>query len=104
MTKNNKKKTKILIWYWGRLGGGQTYSYHIVKYLKKLSNKNKNLEIYLSVSKNSELYRDFNKFNLKSFNIKTYNNWLQLFISLFYIFKIKNNFLKFIKLNQIDVV
>jgi glycosyltransferase involved in cell wall biosynthesis len=104
LTNNYKKKTKILIWYWGRLGGGQTYSYHIIKYLKKLSNKNKNLEIYLSVSKNSELYGDFNKFNLKSFNIKTYNNWFQLFISLFYIFKIKNNFLKFIKTNQIDVV
>ena len=58
------KKIRILVWYWGRLGGGQTYAYHITKYLNKLANKHRNFEIYLSVSKNAELYKDFKKFNL----------------------------------------
>ena len=100
----NKKKIKILIWYWGRLGGGQTYTYHIIKYLKKLSNKYKNFELYLSVSKNAELYKDFKKFNLKSFNIKTYDSKIQAIISFLNILSIKKKFINFLRLNKIDVV
>jgi hypothetical protein len=87
------KKIRILVWYWGRLGGGQTYAYHIIKYLKKLSNKYNNFQIYLSVSKNAELYDAFKKFNLKSFNINTYDSKFQAIISLLYIFRIRKNFI-----------
>jgi glycosyltransferase involved in cell wall biosynthesis len=104
LKKKNKKKIKILVWYWGRLGGGQTYAYHIIKYLKKLSNKYNNFQIYLSVSKNAELYDAFKKFNLKSFNINTYDSKFQAIISLLYIFRIRKNFINFIKINKIDVV
>ena len=100
----NKKKIKILIWYWGRLGGGQTYTYHIIKYLKKLSNKYKNFELYLSVSKNAELYNEFQKFNLKSFNINTYDSKFQAVISLLFVSRIRKKFINFIKLNKIGVV
>jgi glycosyltransferase involved in cell wall biosynthesis len=98
------KKIRILVWYWGRLGGGQTYAYHITKYLNKLANKHRNFEIYLSVSKNAELYKDFKKFNLKSFNIKTYDSKIQAIISFLNILSIKKKFINFLRLNKIDVV
>lgn len=98
------KKIRILVWYWGRLGGGQTYAYHITKYLNKLANKHRNFEIYLSVSKNAELYKDFKKFNLKSFNIKTYDSKIQAIISFLNILNIKKKFINFLRLNKIDVV
>ena len=98
------KKIRILVWYWGRLGGGQTYAYHITKYLNKLANKHRNFEIYLSVSKNAELYKDFKKFNLKSFNIKTYDSKIQAIISFLNILSVKKKFINFLRLNKIDVV
>ena len=86
------------------MGGGQTYAYHITKYLNKLANKHRNFEIYLSVSKNAELYKDFKKFNLKSFNIKTYDSKIQAIISFLNILSIKKKFINFLRLNKIDVV
>ena len=58
---------KVLIWYWGRRGGGATYTLEMVRALQERSD----LALHLSLSRQNELFGDFAGLGLPGCHVDT---------------------------------
>lgn len=94
------KSKKLLIWYWGRKGGGAQYSKEIAKEFILMDKEN----TYLSFSKQSDIISDITDLTNQSLHIKTYTNKIDfLFHTLLVPFLIIH-FIIYLKRNRIDTV
>ena len=92
---------KILIWHWGRRGGGPRYTLELTKALCT----HRDIELYLSLSLQSEFSDEFNKIEvIEQLNINTYNNFFQFLIGSLKLPFLKWRFSRFLREHQIDVV
>jgi glycosyltransferase involved in cell wall biosynthesis len=89
----------VLLWYWGRRGGGCAYTLEMARALKK-----QNINLYLSLSKDSELYHDFDGLGICCFDVNTYSNIYTFAKSFARLKKIRKEFWQFIIDNSIDIV
>ena len=62
------RKQNLLIWYWGRRGGGAHYCLEVARELSKREEFN----VHLSVSRNCDLYTELKALNLPGLDIDTY--------------------------------
>ena len=62
------RKQNLLIWYWGRRGGGAHYCLEVARELSKREEFN----VHLSVSRNCDLYAELKALNLPGLDIDTY--------------------------------
>ena len=60
---------RVLIWHWGRRGGGPKYTLELVQEMAKMEG----VEAHLSLSKQSEIYAEFSHLDLPGWHIDTYN-------------------------------
>ena len=91
---------KLLIWYWGRKGGGAKYSEEIAKSFINIDKEN----TFLSFSKQSEVFNNVDKLTQNSLHIKTYENKLQFIIQTMLLPILIVRFIYFIRKNKIDCV
>ncbi|MBC07609.1 glycosyltransferase family 4 protein [Thalassospira sp.] len=92
---------KVLIWHWGRRGGGPKYTLELSKELAKIDQ----LELHLSLSRQSELYSKFSDVSaFGRFDISTYNSVFGFVAGLIRLPWIKYKFFKYLKDNDIDIV
>jgi glycosyltransferase involved in cell wall biosynthesis len=91
---------KILIWSWGRRGGGPKYAYELVKELAKI----KGLDLHLSLSKQCEIIAEYDMLELPEFNINTYSSIGSALGALFRLFIIRYRFWSYVKRENFDVL
>ena len=61
--------TKVLLWHWGRRGGGPKYTYELAKALQY----NTHLELSLSLSRQCDILSDFDTLAIPRFDMNTYS-------------------------------
>lgn len=95
------KSLRVLLWYWGRRGGGARYTLEIVRVLSA----RQDLNLSLSLSRQSELYHFFNDFSVSSrFDVDTYKNIFQFALGFFRLPFLRFYFKRYIKKNNFDVI
>ena len=95
-----KTKTKVLLWYWGRRGGGPNYTLQIAKALAK----HPAIELHLSLSRQSEFFAQFAALDLPGFYIDTYSDRQTALMALFRLPAIRKQFRQYLVKHQIRVV
>lgn len=63
-----KKPLRLMLWHWGRHGGGPSYTYHLARALKALPN----IETHLSISRQCEIAEEFRALDLPVLWVDTY--------------------------------
>ena len=91
----------ILFLYWGKKGGGARYSLEVAKELTNL----KGIKLHLSISKQCEILKDFDRLSLPTLHINTYRT-IYGFVKKFTVerFKILNQLETYIRENDIQYV
>lgn len=97
-------KKNILIWYWGRNGYAQKYTYQTIKELLKINKKKKRVNFYYSYSKNAEFSDLYEKLTVKKYPIETFENSIQAIIKTSSLFKIRKDFLRFLNEKKIHKI
>jgi glycosyltransferase involved in cell wall biosynthesis len=64
-----KKPLRLMLWHWGRRGGGPRYTLELARALKDRSG----VELHLSISRQCEIAEDFRALQLPIFEIDTYD-------------------------------
>jgi len=94
-------KLKVLIWHWGRCGGGPRYTLEIARVLATRMD----MKIYLSLSRQSEMYADFDSIPVAGdFNIDTYESAVQFGLRSLQLPFLRRRFARYIQEQKIDVV
>lgn len=92
---------KVLIWHWGRRGGGPRYSLELARVLSRRDD----MEIYLSLSRQSEMYADFSGISVTGrFDIDTYESAAQFGLRSLQLPFLRLRFARYIQEQKIDVV
>ena len=93
-------RLKILLWHWGRRGAGPRYTLELARALVR----QQDADVYLSVSKDSELIDEFRALNIPTLEIKTYTGLLSAFFMTLNVLSTRRKFSSFLRQNQINVV
>ncbi len=94
------KKLRVLVWFWGRRGGGPRYTLELIKELSKHSE----IELHLSLSRQSELFQESIDLELPGIHVTTYDSLATLLISSLKLPVICHKIKKYIQKNEIDIV
>jgi len=95
------KPLRVLIWHWGRRGGGPRYTIELARVLATRDD----MEIHLSLSRQSEMYADFEGIPVSGrFDIDTYENVIQFGLRSFKLPLLRRRFARYIQERKIDVV
>jgi glycosyltransferase involved in cell wall biosynthesis len=91
---------KVLIWHWGRRGGGVRYTYELVRELRK----DPNLQLHLSLSRQGDIFSDLEGLGLPGFHIDTYTDALSAGVALLRLPATRARFWRYVRANDISVV
>jgi glycosyltransferase involved in cell wall biosynthesis len=91
---------KILIWHWGRRGGGVRYTYELVRELKR----DPDLALHLSLSRQGDIFSDLERLGLPGFHIDTYSDIPSALIALLRLPITRIRFWRYVRAHEISVV
>ena len=92
---------KVLIWHWGRRGGGSRYTLELARVLARRDD----MDVYLSLSRQSEIYADFEDIPAAGrFDIDTYESIYQVGLRSLKLPLLKRRFARYLREQRIDVV
>lgn len=91
---------KILLWHWGRRGAGPRYTLELARALMRRPD----VEVHLSVSRDSELIDELRALNIPMLEVKTYNNLVSALFMTFNIFSTRRKFSRYLRENRIEIV
>lgn len=95
------QKLRILIWHWGRRGGGPRYSLELARVLSARDD----MDIYLSLSRQSEMYANFSGMSVAGrFDVETYESAVQFGLRSLQLPFLRRRFERYIQDQKIDVV
>jgi glycosyltransferase involved in cell wall biosynthesis len=94
------KSKNILLWYWGRRGGGA----HYLLELAKAMSKDPDIVLHISMSKQCDLYHEIKKLGLPGIEVDTYHNASSALASLRNLAATRRAFFDYLKDNKIDTV
>ena len=97
-------RKNILIWYWGRFGAAQRYTYELVRELIKINIKKKKFNLYFSFSNNAELSFLYKKLSIKKYSISTFESSAEAVIKTLVLAKLRKNFFSMLTKNKIDTI
>ena len=95
-----REALRVLIWYWGRRGGGAHYSLALARALAQ----HPALEIHLSTSRQSEVRSAFQDLGLPHFELDTYKDLPSALWNSLRLPKHRRQFLDYLAENRIDLV
>lgn len=94
-------RPKVLIWHWGRRGGGPRYTLELVR---ALAERNE-FDIFVSLSRQSEIYTTFDDISVSGrFDINTYETRGQFFLRSTGLLSLRRKFRAYLLKNQITIV
>lgn len=92
---------KVLIWHWGRRGGGPRYSLELARVLSARDD----MDVHLSLSRQSEMYADFSAIPVAGrFDVDTYESAVQFGLRSLQLPWLRARFARYIQEQKIDVV
>lgn len=92
---------KVLIWFWGRRGGGPRYTLELARVLSARND----VEIHLSLSRQSEMYVDFSDITVAGrVDVDTYRNTLQFGLGSLRLPLLRRRIARYIQQQKIDIV
>ncbi len=101
MTGSQSQRLRVLIWHWGRRGGGPRYTLELARVLAKRDD----LEVFLSLSRQSEMYAQFESIQVAGrFDIDTYTSLPQFALRTLQLPLLRRLFAAYLKRERIDVV
>jgi glycosyltransferase involved in cell wall biosynthesis len=94
-------KLKVLIWHWGRRGGGPRYTLELARVLAKRDD----MDIHLSLSRQSEMYADFDGIPVAGrFDVDTYESVAQFGLRSLRLPLLRRRLARYLREQKIDVV
>lgn len=94
-------RLRILIWHWGRRGGGPRYSLELARVLSKRDD----MDIHLSLSRQSEMYANFSRIPVAGrFDVDTYESALEFGLRSVQLPFLRRRFERYIQEQKINVV
>ncbi len=91
----------VLIWHWGRRGGGPRYTLELARVLATRDD----MDIHLSLSRQSEIHADFDCIPVASrFDVDTYESVVQFGLRSLQLPLMRQRFARYIREKKIDVV
>ena len=95
------KRLKILIWHWGRRGGGPRYTLELARVLAARPD----MDVFFSLSRQSETYSAFNDIPVAGrYDIDTYESVPQFVLRSVQLPLLRRGFRRYLRQNSIDVV
>ncbi len=95
------RSLKVLIWHWGRRGGGPRYTLELARVLAARDD----MEIHLSLSRQSEIHADFEDIPVAGrFDIDTYESIVQFGLRSLQLPLLCLRFTRYLRKHRIDVV
>jgi glycosyltransferase involved in cell wall biosynthesis len=95
-----RKSRNILLWYWGRRGGGAHY---LLELAKAMSNDS-DVTLHISMSKQCDLYHEIKNLGLPGIEVDTYHSVFSALTSFINIATTRKAFFNYLKDNKIDTV
>lgn len=94
-------KPKVLLWHWGRRGGGPRYTLELARVLAARTD----MDVFLSLSRQSEMYAAFDGIPVAGrFDIDTYESVPQFVLRSAQLPMLRRRFQRYLSDNDIDVV
>lgn len=94
-------RLRVLIWHWGRRGGGPRYTLELARVLSARDD----LDIHLSLSRQSEMYADFSDIPVCGrLDVDTYESALQFGLRSFQLPFLRLRLARYIREQKIDIV
>lgn len=90
----------VLFWFWGRTAGGARYSLEVAKALSAIPG----LSLYLSLSRQSEFFEEFEALSLPGLHVDTYESFGEMLWQARHLPKYRRQLAQFIRENKINVV
>jgi glycosyltransferase involved in cell wall biosynthesis len=90
----------VLVWYWGRRGAGPRYTLEIVRALRR----DPGLQLYLSLSRQSDLFGAFEPLELPAFHVDTYRGFPSFLGATLRIGSVRRRFREFLERERIELV
>ena len=94
------RRRKLLVWYWGRRGGGVQYCYEMVQALREQDE----FDLCLSLSRQSDLYGRFLQLGVPSLDVDTYTDVGSALKALVRLPRLRKDFARFIDGQGVDAV
>ena len=94
------RKQNLLIWYWGRRGGGAHYCLEVARELSRRGEFN----VHLSISRNCDLYAELKALNLPGLDIDTYCDVGSALMALPRVRQVRRAFETYLEEHDIDLV
>lgn len=91
---------RLMLWHWGRRGGGPRYTMELARVLKDRPG----LQLYLSLSRQSELFEPTDQIGIPSCHVDTYRDLPSFLTRSMSLPFIRAHFLSYLKQHRIDVV
>ena len=94
------KRLRILLWHWGRRGGGPRYTLELAR---ALLSENE-VDVCLSVSRQSEIYKDFVKLPVSRWDVDTYSGLTGAIVSIPRLLFLRRRFWQYVTSEYIDLI
>ena len=91
---------RVLLWYWGRRGGGPRYTLELARALRGHGG----LDVHMSLSRQSEMFDAFQRLELPVHVVNTYTSKISAVFSLFRLGFIRRSFRQYLCDRRIEVV
>jgi glycosyltransferase involved in cell wall biosynthesis len=93
-------RPRVLIWYWGRKGGGPRYTLELARALAA----REDISLRLSLSRQSELYDEFADLNVPRWDVDTYQSAREFSYRSLALLRLRQKFAGFVMSEQIELV
>ena len=99
-TTSGSRKQNLLIWYWGRRGGGAHYCLEVARELSRRGEFN----LHLSISRNCDLYTELKALDLPGLDVDTYCDISSAVLAISRVPRIRRVFEAYLEEHEIDLV
>ena len=94
------ERMRVLLWCWGRRGGGPRYTLQVARALKRFPS----LDLYLSLSRQSELLTETRALGLPGFEVDTYQGLMSAIWRTLGVPQLARRFAAYLDAQRIDLV
>ena len=92
--------SRLLLWHWGRRGGGPRYTLELARALRDQGTH----DVHLSISRQCEIFDDLVALDLPTHIINTYTDKVSAALSLFRLPAVRRDFRHYLSANRIETV
>jgi glycosyltransferase involved in cell wall biosynthesis len=93
-------KPKILLWNWGRRGGGPRYTFELARAMLA----SREMDVHLSLSRQCEIYPEFAALSAPRWDVDTYNNLASGVLNSLRLPVVRRDFWRYVETEKFDLI